>query len=92
MRVVQTASCQCHWSLKVNTEVNVNIIATSTDESEQPVRSECQSAWTDRTSSRAAVPARVLPPVFGPVADYHLKAVGDGWLVRSNLTRPLVVH
>jgi len=35
--------------------------------------------WTGRTSSRAAVPASVLPPVFGPVADCQLKAVGDGW-------------
>jgi len=27
-----------------------------------------------------------------PGCRLHLTAVGDGWLVRSNLTRPLVVH
>jgi len=31
-------------SLKANTQVNVKVSATSTDESEQPVRSGCQGA------------------------------------------------
>ena len=66
-------------SLKANTQVNVKVIATSTDESEQPVRSGCQGALDgSHILTGCGACMRLLSPV-SPGCRFSLKAVGDGW-------------
>ena len=67
-----------HWLLNANTDVNVKVIATSTTESEQPVRSGCQGALGGSHILTGSGACKCAAPVFSPVADCQLKAVGDG--------------
>jgi hypothetical protein len=93
MCVVRTARCGCHWSLKANTQVDVKVIATSTDVPEEPVRSGCQGALDGshiltgvsacESAATSLWPGCRLPPE---------EQSATAGLVRSNLTRPLVVH
>ena len=66
-------------SLKANIQVNVKVSATSTDESEQPVRSGCQGALDGSHILTGCVACKIAATRLRPVADCHLKAVGDGW-------------
>jgi hypothetical protein len=79
-------------SHKASRQVSANTNATSTDKSEQPVRSGYQAGLDGSHVLTGCGAGEIAATRLCPVADCRLKAVGNGWLMCSHLTSPLVVH